>query len=149
MSELLIHYHPNSLEGFCNGGNTLKMIGVGRQRTPGHPAGNQQYHSQMAFLRLAYTQRLFPAYYVDGDMKIYMGEYSVYSLKKKQSFEGFTYFLFTLIRKKLPPSLIRECTSASGQPPLATPIVPDLQRDLEGLDKKAQDICQGCGAVKT
>ena len=106
MSEILIHYHPNSLEGFYNGGNSLKMIGAGRISSPGHPAGNQQYHSQ-GFLRQASIQRLFPAYYCCGPVKIHMGDYALHSFKKKESFEGFTYFLFTLHRKKLPVEVTR------------------------------------------
>jgi hypothetical protein len=102
MSEILIHYHPNSLEGFYNGGNSLRMIGAGRLCSPGHPAGNQQYHSQLPFLRQASKQWLFPAYYCCGPVKIHMGDYTVHSFKKKESFEGFTYFLFTLHRKMLP-----------------------------------------------
>ena len=111
--EILVEYHPDSLEGFYNGGNTLRVIGAGRMRSPGHPAGNQQYHSQLAFLRLASTQRLFPAYYSCGPVKIHMGDYLVHSFKKKQSFEGFTYFVFTLLRKKLP--------SAGALLPIHTP----------------------------
>lgn len=102
--EILVEYHPDSLEGFYNGGNTLRVIGAGRMRSPGHPAGNQQYHSQLAFLRLASVQRLFPAYYSCGPVKIHMGDYALHSFKKKQSFEGFVYFVFTLLRKKLPPA---------------------------------------------
>jgi hypothetical protein len=102
MSEILIQYHPNSLEGFYNGGNSLRMIGAGRRLSPGHPAGNQQYHSQLPFLRQASKQWLFPAYYCCGPVKIHMGDYAVHSFKKKESFEGFTYFVFTLHRKRLP-----------------------------------------------
>ncbi len=133
--EIIVQYHPDSLEGFCNGGNTLRIIGTGRLRSPGHPAGNQQYHSQMTFLRLASVQRLFPAYYCDGSLKIHMGEYSLHSFKKKESFEGFTYFLFTLHRKKLPLALQRG--SGEGEVrPLSSPVIPDLQGGLEGLDNK-------------
>jgi hypothetical protein len=125
--EIVVQYHPDSLEGFCNGGNTLKIIGTGRIRSPGHPAGNQQYHSQ-GFIRLASVQRLFPAYFCHGSLKIYMGEYQLHSFAKKESFEGFTYFLYTLIRRKLP--------QPSGESPLSSPVLPDLQGG-ECLDKKA------------
>jgi hypothetical protein len=125
--EIVLQYHPDSLEGFCNGGNMLKIIGSGRIRSPGHPAGNQQYHSQ-GFIRLASVQRLFPAYFCHGSLKIYMGEYQLHSFAKKESFEGFTYFLYTLIRRKLPPP--------SDESPLSSPVLPDLQGG-ECLDKKA------------
>ena len=134
--EILVEYHPDSLEGFCNGGNTLRVIGAGRMRSPGHPAGNQQYHSQVAFLRLASVQRIFPAYYCCGPVKIHMGDYALHSFKKKESFEGFTYFLFTLHRKKLPLALERRSGEVEVRP-LSSPVVPELQGGLEGLDNKA------------
>ena len=129
--EILVHYHPDSLEGFYTGGNTLRIIGAGRMRSPGHPAGNQQYHSQLPFLRLASVQRLFPAYYCDGSVKIHMGDYALHSFQKKESFEGFTYFVFTLLRKKLPAALQR----GSGQAPLSSPVLPDLQGGEGGNEK--------------
>ncbi len=114
VQEILVHYHPDSLEGFYSGGNRLRIIGSGRIRSPGHPAGNQQYHSQ-TILRQAYVQRLFPAYYCDRSVKIYMGEYQLHSFAKKESFEGFTYFVFTLIRRKLPPRNTPDSTAVVPQ----------------------------------
>lgn len=96
---IVIEYHPESLEGFENQGNILKMLGTGRMKTPGHPAGNQQYSSQAPFLRAASVQRVFPVYSRVDSVDTYMGKYSIDSFRKKQSFEGFTYFVFTLHRK--------------------------------------------------
>jgi hypothetical protein len=66
-------------------------------------------------------------------VKIHMGDYALHSFQKKESFEGFTYFLFTLHRKKLPAALQR----GLGEAELSSPVLPDLQGDLERTDKKA------------
>lgn len=86
---------PDSLERFTQGGNVLYKLGVGRFRSPGHPAGNQQLHSQMPFFRAASTQLRFNVY----RNTVYMGQYALVDYCKKVSFEGFTYFLFTLHRR--------------------------------------------------
>jgi hypothetical protein len=96
---VVIEHHPESLECVQNNGNTIKMLGTGRMKTPGHPAGNQQYSSQAPFLRAA-SKGLFPVYWRVDSLVTYMGEYTVDSFQKKQSFEGFTYFVFTLFRKR-------------------------------------------------
>jgi len=97
---ICITYHERSLESFENKGHILKMIGVGRRRG-GRPIGNQQYDAQLEFLNTASIQKTFSVFSKDGT-ETYMGEYSLHSFTKKVSFEGFTYFLFTLHR--VPPS---------------------------------------------
>jgi hypothetical protein len=98
---ITVDYHPNSLERFENKGNILKILGKGRMKTPGHPAGNQQYSSQVPFLRAAMLQRSFPVYHRVYSVSTFMGEYTLVSMKKMQTFEGFTYFFFTLHRKSM------------------------------------------------
>lgn len=90
----------DSLEGFYRGGNKLTLIGVGMMKSPGHPSGNQQFHSQISFLRLLSKEKVLPMYCkrLDG-VSIYMGEYSLQTFKKRTSFEGFGYFEYTLLRK--------------------------------------------------
>lgn len=95
---ITVTYHPNSLEGFDSRGHILTILGAGRVTTPGHPAGNQQYSSQGKFFRAASIQKTFPVYHKVDESVTYMGEYAFDSFKKKQSFEGFTYFAITLYR---------------------------------------------------
>jgi hypothetical protein len=91
--------HPKSLERFTQNGNILNKLGVGKFLRPGHPAGNQQLHSQIPFLRSAAIQN-FQVYKRGpvGDSQ-YMGIYMLDSFKKMTSFEGFSYFVFRLRRQ--------------------------------------------------
>ncbi len=114
MTSIYVDYDPNSLERFEQQGRVLKILGKGRMKTPGHPAGNQQYSSQGPFVRAASLQKLFPVYYRMNSVLAYMGEYSLQSMTKKESFEGFTYFLFTLHRRSSPPlEPCKPCTLTS------------------------------------
>lgn len=114
MTSIYVDYDPNSLERFEQGGNVLKILGKGRMKTPGHPAGNQQYSSQAPFVRAASLQKVFPVYYRMKSVLAYMGEYALDSMTKKESFEGFTYFLFTLHRRSnSPPAACKPCTLTS------------------------------------
>ena len=99
ISKIEIIEHPKSLEKFTQHGNILYKLGVGKFLTPGHPAGNQQLHSQMPFFNSA-ARHNFQVYTknIDGSSD-YMGEYVLHDYKKKLSFEGFSYFLFMLRRK--------------------------------------------------
>lgn len=91
---------PNSLEHFYLNGNKLTMIGAGVLKSPGHPAGNQQYYNQHPFLRLIYRLRTLHLFFkrLDG-VSVYMGEYALQSFKKRVSFEGFSYFEYIFFRK--------------------------------------------------
>jgi hypothetical protein len=108
VEKIIVQDHPASLEGFDINGHRLRILGSGRTSTPGHPVGNQQYESQLKFLKAASRQRLFPVYHRIGTEETYMGEYALDSMKKRESFEGFTYFLFILHRKSKP---LGECPS--------------------------------------
>ena len=99
---ITIEYHPNSLEGFRINGNVLTKIGVGRLKSPGQPAGNQIYYNQVDFIRTAGKQKRFPVYHKVGETVTYMGEYSLDCIYKRHSFEGFTYFSYTLRRQLWP-----------------------------------------------
>jgi len=126
VEKIIVVYHPESLEGFDVNGHRLRILGAGRTSTPGHPVGNQQYASQLNFLKAASTQRLFPVYHRVGVTETYMGEYSLVSFRKKESFEGFTYFLFTLHRKTKPCIEVNDYASLeSTKPPLSSPVLPE------------------------
>lgn len=123
---ITVIHHPDSLEGFDVNGHRLRILGSGRKSTPGHPVANQQYASQLNFLKAASTQRLFPVYHRVGTTETYMGEYSLNSFRKKESFEGFTYFLFTLHRKTKPFIVANEYAGIElTKPPLSSPVLPE------------------------
>ena len=99
METITIEYHPDSLERFSQNGRILHKIGVGRMKSPGHPAGNQQSYSQAAFFSSVARQIRFPVFYKKKNNSLtYMGEYILMKYSKKESFEGFTYFSYTLHR---------------------------------------------------
>lgn len=96
-----IFEHPTSLEKFTQGGKVLNKIGIGRMLSPGHPAGNQQLHSQVAFFKSSVRlQGGLPVYKSSNGKRIFMGNYVLVDYKKRMSFEGFTYFLFILHRRE-------------------------------------------------
>ena len=97
---LLVIDHPNSLEKIERDGKIVKVIGKGIMKSPGHPAGNQQYHSQMPFLLHASVKPyLFSIYNRDSANRIeYLGKYKLLSFKVKMAFEGFRYFEYTMVR---------------------------------------------------
>lgn len=84
-----------SLDKFVQNGNVLYKIGFGKMKFPGHPAGNQQWYLQKAFLK----KWVFPTYKKVGDVSVFMGHYGIANITKRVSFEGFTYFLFRFHRK--------------------------------------------------
>ena len=97
---LLVIDHPDSLEKIEREGQIVKVIGKGIMKSPGHPAGNQQYYSQILFLHNASIKPyLFPIYNRDTANRIeYLGQYKLLSFKIKMSFEGFRYYEFTMVR---------------------------------------------------
>ena len=97
---LLVIDHPASLESIERDGQIVKVLGKGITKSPGHPAGNQQYSNQMPFLQ-ATTKKpyLFPVYNKDSIGRIeYLGQYKLLWYKIKMSFEGFRYFEYTMVR---------------------------------------------------
>lgn len=97
---LLVIDHKDSLEKIERDGKIVKVIGKGIMKSPGHPAGNQQYYNQMSFLSHASIKPyLFPIYNKDSANRIeYLGQYKLLSFKIKLSFEGFRYYEYTMFR---------------------------------------------------
>jgi len=95
---IFITYHPASIERFSQGGRVLTKIGVGRMKSPGHPGGNQQFHTQLPFFRAMAKQHVFPVFWIKNSRTMYMGDYKLSSYGKRQSFEGFSYFCYTMHR---------------------------------------------------
>jgi hypothetical protein len=97
---LLVIDHPGSLEKIERGGQIVKVLGRGRMKSPGHPAGNQQYYSQLPFLQHASKKPyLFPIYNKDIVGRIeYLGQYRYLHHKILVSYEGFRYFEYTMVR---------------------------------------------------
>jgi len=116
---LLVIDHPNSLETIERDGQIVKIVGKGVMKSPGHPAGNQQYHRQMEFLiDLTKKPYMVPVFNKDTDNRIeYLGKYKLLSWKVKVSWPGFRYFEYTLTRVE---------RSKPGEepvfPPVSTPL---------------------------
>jgi hypothetical protein len=97
---LLVIDHKDSFEKIEREGKIVKVLGKGVMKSPGHPAGNQQYYSQRSLLLHASIKPyLFPVYNKDTDGHIeYLGQYKLLRFKIKMSFEGFRYYEFTMVR---------------------------------------------------
>ena len=98
---IVIKEHRDSLERIEFNGQFVYVVGKGLMKSPGHPAGNQMFHRQNEYLRVGSTPPyLFSVFYQDiqGDVK-HLGEYTIHTIYKRNSFEGFSYYEFKLIRK--------------------------------------------------
>ena len=97
---LLVIDHPNSLETIERDGQIVKVLGKGLMKSPGHPAGNQQFSRQIPFLQeSAKEPYLVPIYNRDiADRIEYLGQYRLLNLKIKISYEGFRYYEYTMSR---------------------------------------------------
>jgi hypothetical protein len=97
---LIVKEHKDSLETIERRGQIVKVLGKGLMKSPGHPAGNQQYSSQLSFLNyLSKKPYVISIYKVDLKEKLtYLGEYRLLDMKIKESFEGFRYFEYTMSR---------------------------------------------------
>ena len=92
--------NDTSLEKTFQDGNKVILIGAGLLKYPGHPKGNQQYYNQVPFLKLHSKQHYIPLYlrYYQNKL-LYLGDYVLQSVRKRVSFEGFSYFEFVMLRK--------------------------------------------------
>lgn len=97
---LLVIDHPESLESIERDGQIVKVLGKGRMKSPGHPAGNQQSFSQMSILQHSTKEPyLFSIYNRDTALRTeYLGQYKLLWYKIKMSFEGFRYYEYTMVR---------------------------------------------------
>ena len=101
---LILKESPGSLESITSNGQIVTLIGRGRLKSPGHPAGNQQLEAQVDFFSHAsISPYLFSIFLKDiyGRME-YLGEYFMVSNKIKMSFEGFRYYEFKMLRRNKP-----------------------------------------------
>lgn len=98
--ELEVNEAPDSIERFEQGGNKLILIGNGIIKSPGHPAGNQQYSSQIPIINsLIKAVSVSVNYRKLNGTVVFMGEYLFKSFSKRVSFEGFSYFQYIFLRK--------------------------------------------------
>jgi hypothetical protein len=97
---LIIKEHKDSLETIERRGQVVRVLGKGLMKSPGHPAGNQQYSSQLSFLNyLSNKPYSISIYKLDLKQKLtYLGQYRFLDMKIKESFEGFRYFEYTMVR---------------------------------------------------
>jgi hypothetical protein len=97
---IILRDHKDSLESIERGGQIVKVLGKGIMKSPGHPAGNQQYHRQLPFLKFACEfPYLFPIFNIETTKKVnLLGLYRLLNYKIKLSNEGFRYYEFTMMR---------------------------------------------------
>jgi hypothetical protein len=97
---LKITNHPKSLNKILYNGNVLYYVGEGSKSYPGFPSGNQMYGRQMPlFNKLSKDYYVHAFNQIDKDSVVYLGAYSFIHIRKKPSFEGFTYFEIKMRRK--------------------------------------------------
>jgi len=102
-----ITHHRDSYEKIIQGGRVIRILGKGPVKTPGRPAGNQNFQQQTKlFYNVKMNANLFPVFYSDSKGSIrFMGTYTFMNYEKKISPSGFTYFELTfhrLYREYLP-----------------------------------------------
>jgi hypothetical protein len=90
---------PGSYDRVTNGGNVVYYSGFGRKSKLGHPSGNQQYETQLPFLKNVHVLRSYPIFQQFKDKTVeYLGFYKFLGITKKMTFEGFVYFEIKLMR---------------------------------------------------
>ena len=89
--------HPDSLESIERNGQIVKVLGKGILKSPGHPAGNQQYSRQMEILFTTHPH-LYPIFNIKGSVTSFLGYYKLLNYKIALSNEGFSYYIYTMKR---------------------------------------------------
>ena len=99
---IVIKDHKDSLESIQFNGRIIYIIGPGVLKSPGHPAGNQQYNRQFTIFNVASTKPyLFKIFNKDLEGRTeFLGEYKLLDYKIKMSFAGFRYYEYKMIRVK-------------------------------------------------
>lgn len=92
---LFIKSHKQSLERIERNGHIVKIIGKGIMKSPGHPAGNQDFDNQLDLFQNASRKPFIFVIYKD---KEFLGQYILLNHMIKISFEGFRYYEFTMSR---------------------------------------------------
>ena len=88
-----------SYDRVTNGGNVVYYSGFGRKSRLGHPSGNQQFETQVPFLKNVHILRSYPIFQQFKDKTVeYLGSYKFLGITKKMTFEGFVYFEIKLMR---------------------------------------------------
>ena len=92
-----------SLDSVKQGGQVLYKVGIGRMKSPGHPAGNQMYYRQMPIINSLRKYQRVPVFRsISSNMPNlveYLGMYRFNELKIGMSFEGFKYYIFKMYRQ--------------------------------------------------
>jgi len=100
---LLIRDHKDSLESIQYNGKFVILVGKGMLKSPGHPSGNQQFYNQIAIFKHASVYPyLFDIFHRKIDNTThYLGKYTLHDYKIKESFEGFRYYEFKMLRHRV------------------------------------------------
>jgi hypothetical protein len=97
---LKITNHPKSLNRIIQCANVIYYVGEGCKKFPGYPSGNQMYHRQLPLLNQLKKDYYVHVFNKTAENRIYhLGLYSLMNFKKKESFEGFTYFEIKMKKK--------------------------------------------------
>lgn len=97
ISSLKITDHPDTYHRCTHSDRLIHYVGVGRTRSPGHPAGNQSECKQFPFRRSWVLQNPFPVLRKRYDETVVLlGYYYVDGISKRVGNEGFAYFQILL-----------------------------------------------------
>jgi len=93
ISSVKVTDHRDSYIQLRNGNRTIYYVGIGRTKSPGHPASNQNQRKQEPFRRSWALQNSFPVLHkrYDGTVE-FLGNYRVVDIRKRLAYEGFAYF---------------------------------------------------------
>lgn len=88
-----------SLEHVGDNKHIIKIIGTGKIKSPGHPAGNQCFKQQQPFIQTLIAQGQVPVLHKlkDGNVE-YLGKYRLLNTTIKLSNAGFRYYEYKLQR---------------------------------------------------
>ena len=97
ISSLKLTDHPDTYNRCVNSDRVIYYVGVGRTRSPGHPAGNHSEYKQTPFRRSWIRQNPFPVLRKRcDDTVVLLGYYYVDGISKRVGNEGFAYFQILL-----------------------------------------------------
>jgi hypothetical protein len=92
--------HPNSYNEFFEDYKYISCVGVGKQKTPGHPTLNQNGLEQRPFFISNVSHNCFPVLFKTHDENVHLlGYYNISNIEKTMSPSGFTYFMIKLVRQ--------------------------------------------------
>jgi hypothetical protein len=94
-----INDHPNSLEFMSNNKQLVKVLGTGKMKHFGFPAGHQEAGKQTLFMKTLINNSQVPVLHMyENGIVEYLGFYRHLFTKIKLTDRGFKYYEYTLQR---------------------------------------------------